>query len=278
MQMKRIYGMTLMVAAMLLMVTACNRNKDNATAALTEDTDDIEEQARMDYVFDEMDNFANEAAELGSVQLKGGVMLGNCATVTRDTVSVPHTVEIDFGTTNCQCADGRFRRGKVIVAYMGNYKDSGFYRNISFSGYHVNDNEVLGGRTITNMGKNSNGDVYYNVSINGMMVLNKTGDTMSHTATRTRTWLAGYSTKQLSDDEYMITGSGSFVRATGKSATVNITSPLVIAMNCNWIKQGTVQITPKGASHSRVLDYGNGSCDDKAAITMNSKTKNITLR
>lgn len=273
---------TATVAAILgFAIVSCNREKNNVTTTATDDnTDDIEEQARIDYIFDETDNMANEAVELGSLSLKGGsaMTLGSCATVTRDTVSVPHKVEIDFGTANCLCNDGRYRRGKVVVSYMGNYKDSGFYRDISFGNYYVNDNQVLGGRTVTNMGKNSSGDVYYNVSINGMLILNKTGDTATHTATRTRTWLSGYNTKLLSDDSYSITGSGSFTRATGKSATVSITSPLIVAMNCHWIKQGTVKVTPAGAGNARVLDYGNGTCDDKATITVNNKTKNITLK
>jgi hypothetical protein len=78
------------------------------------------------------------------------------------------------------------------------------------------------------------------------------------------------------DDAYEITGSGTVTRPNNTSFTMNITAPLLVALNCNWIKQGTVQITPAN-NVVRTLDYGSGTCDDQATLTVNGNTTNITL-
>ncbi len=279
MQTKRIISTsTLIVLAMMLTMTACKRDKDN-TVDVEEDTYYADDQARMDQSFNDAQTLADQAYETGNVQMKGGPsILGACATVTRDTTSTPRKITIDFGTTNCLCNDGRLRRGKIIITYTGKYRDSGSVKTIGFDGYYVNNNQVLGTKTVTNMGRNSSGQLYYNIAVNGMMILNTTGDTVKHVASRVRTWVNGESTTLLSDDEYRITGSGTNTRASGKVVNYNITSALLVALNCNWIKEGTIAITPAGASAARVLDFGTGTCDDQATISYNGKTRTITLR
>ncbi|OSZ78388.1 hypothetical protein CAP35_09045 [Chitinophagaceae bacterium IBVUCB1] len=266
------------ILALTLIMTACKRDKNNATE-VDEDTYYADDQARMDQSFNDAQTLADQAYETGNVQMKGGPsILGTCATVTRDTTSTPRKITIDFGSTNCLCNDGRLRRGKIIITYTGKYRDSGSVKTIGFDGYYVNNNQVLGSKTITNMGKNSSGQSYYSIVVNGMMILSTTGDTVKHTATRTRTWVKGESTTLLSDDEYRITGSGTNTRASGKVVNYTITSPLLIALNCNWIKEGVIAITPAGASSARTLDFGAGTCDDQATINYNGKTRTITLR
>lgn len=268
------------VLAGMLLFTACRRDKTNNTINdTTEDTGYADDMARMDQAFDEVDNFGDQAAEMGSVQLKGGAnTLSNCATVTKDTVGTPDSVTIDFGPTNCLCKDGRYRRGKIIITQVGHYKDSGFSRHFAFDNYYVNDNYVYGSKSVVNKGHNPSGHLYYEIAIDGHMVKNTTNDTVSHVANRTRTFTAGENTSQISDDEYDITGSGTQTKANGKTFAMAITTPLHMAANCNWIESGTVSITPQGATNPRVLDYGSGTCDDKATITVNGKTKNIILK
>ncbi len=273
---------TFTVLAATLTFTACKRDKNNNSSVdVNEDTYYADDQARMDQTFDDAQTLSDQAYEFGSVQMKGGenpTILGSCATVTRDTTSTPRKITIDFGATNCLCNDGRYRKGKIIITYSGKYRDSGSVHSIGFDGYYVNNNQVLGTKTVTNMGKNGSGQSYFSINVNAMMILNTTGDTISHVASRTRTWVAGESTSAISDDVYNITGSGTNTRANGKVVTYTITSPLALALNCRWIKQGTIDITPAGASKARTLDYGSGTCDDQATVTVNGNTRAITLR
>ncbi len=60
--------------------------------------------------------------------LKDGFPFGNCATIEFDIESNPKKVTIDFGETNCLCEDNRYRKGKIIVEYTGNYYEEGSVR------------------------------------------------------------------------------------------------------------------------------------------------------
>jgi hypothetical protein len=280
--MKKLYFLP-SVLLLVLVITGCKKNGadgvNNLSGDMVEETGYADDIAQADDIFDESDDFADEAFDMGSLGQKGGPqVLSNCATVTKDTVGSPDSLVIDFGPTNCLCKDGRYRRGKIIVAQTGHYKNAGFNRTITFDNYHVNNNLVYGSRSIANMGLNSAGNMYFSIALNGNLVLNATKDTISHISNRTRTFTAGQSTTQLSDDEYDITGGGTHKKATGKVYTTNITQALHVATNCNWVMSGKLAITPQGATGPRVLDFGNGTCDDKATLTVNGKTKNIILK
>jgi hypothetical protein len=260
--------------------SSCKKDKIDATNPVTEEENIsyIEDQASTEQTFDEVSTLADRAVVEGASALKGASFkLSGCATVNNDTTVTPHVLTIDFGPTNCMCADGRNRRGKILVSYNGRYRDSGHVHTITFDGYHVDNHKVLGSKQVTNMGHNSSSQTFFNIAVNGMVIKPVTGDTITRIATRTRTWTAGESTLVKNDDVYEITGKDSTVRASGKIFTANITSPLVVAVNCNWIKQGVIQITPQGGT-PRTLNYGSGTCDKFATVTVGTKSRTITLK
>jgi hypothetical protein len=46
-----------------------------------------------------------------------------------------------------------------------------------------------------------------------------------------------------------------------------MTSALIVALNCRWIEKGTIEFKP-GGKLTRMVDYGNGNCDNKATVTI----------
>jgi hypothetical protein len=147
-------------------------------------------------------------------------VLGGCVTVTVDTSSTPRTVVIDFGTTNCICADTRKRRGKIIGTWTGKYRDPGTIVNITFDNYFVNDNQIKGTHKTTNMGLNAAGRLVYKIEVDGSIIKANNGGTMTWKSTREREWVAGSSTPlQIQDDTYSITGSASGTTVSGGAYT-----------------------------------------------------------
>jgi hypothetical protein len=82
-----------------------------------------------------------------------------------------------------------------------------------------------------------------------------------------------------------ITGSASGTTAAGNSYTANITSQLIRDFSCtpnsaqqhrHPFIQGTFQFTPSGKP-TRTVDFGAGTCDLNATVTINGHTYNITL-
>lgn len=268
-------GMTLL----LLSLAACNRQKNATPEASADDTNFTTEHARLEQHFNDVENISDAAAsgnDLAALRTTSGSPLSTCATVSMDTLSNPRVLTVDYGNTNCLCNDGKYRRGKILVTYGGRYKDSGYAHVISFNNFFVNDNEMIGTKTVTNMGKNSQGQVYYNVSINGGVNLASGNGTLSWISNRVRTWVTGYSSPDLMDDAYQLTGSATITRANGRVINANITSPLQIARVCQWIKAGKVEITPQSGV-TRYVDFGNGSCDDQATVTVNGNAFQVTL-
>jgi hypothetical protein len=257
--------------------TACNKSKKVKDAATDNDTSMTKDNALGEFAYNDVGNIADEAGAVASGDnLNNYKTTSNCATVTKDTISIPHAVTIDFGLTNCLCSDNRNRRGKIIITYTGSYVDSGSVRTITFNNYHVNDNKILGTKTVTNMGHNANGKIYHSVIVNGLIIKAITGDSITWNSARTRTWILGDNTSTKTDDEFQITGSGSGQKANGNTYTMLITQPLIKARACDWIKAGEIQVTPS-TGNIKTVNYGNGNCDDQATVTINGNTYNITL-
>jgi hypothetical protein len=260
------------------MLGSCRKNQDG-----NEDTGYATEQASLEKTFSDVQSIADEAASAGTngsylrTANPDAVQLGNCATITHDTVAVPHTLTVDFGSTNCLCADGIYRRGKIMLSYTGRYKDAGHEHRFSFGNYFVNDNGVSGTKTVTMTGIDPVGNPTYTIVVNGSIALANGNGTITMNSSRTRHYLSGYATGIWSDDSYEINGSGTITRANGSVLNVSITKPLIAAPGCRWIESGTVSITPRNGN-SRTLDYGNGTCDALATLSVGNKTYNITLR
>jgi hypothetical protein len=127
-----------------------------------------------------------------------------------------------------------------------------------------------------NKGRNSNHHLWFTVDVNAQLQ-NSYGQTMSWISQRQREWTRGDSTSTFLDDEYLITGNVSGTSFSGSSFSVNITRALHVALICPWIKDGTFDLIPSGKS-ARTVDFGAGTCDHDASVTINGHTYGIVLR
>lgn len=278
MQTKKMITYFMVAATVGILFTSCRRDKDEM---FDKDTTGASDNALAEGTFKDVKNIADEASggSLSSyfpnnVSTERAV-LSTCATITHDTLSSPRTLTIDFGTTNCLCNDGRYRRGVINVSYNGQYRDSASVHTITFTDYFVNDNQVLGTKTVTNLGHNSSGNLNYSVVVNGT-IIKAGGGTITWTSTRNREWITGESTPTWFDDIYHITGSASGTSAAGNSFTAVITAPLRVEVGCHHLTAGKLTLTPSGKP-TRFVDFGTGACDNQATVTINGNTYNITL-
>jgi hypothetical protein len=271
------FSLSAVVCVSLIFIASCHKAKTNN---ITEDTGYTTDQATSEKTFNDVQTIADQANTVsagGALTYKttNTTALG-CATVTKTT----GTITIDFGATNCLCKDGRTRRGQIIVTYSGKYADAGSVHTTTFNNFYQNDNKVTGTKTVTNMGLNSSGQPYFNITIAGSVTLSA-GGTITSNWTRIRTWTAGYATPtDFTDDTYSVSGTGTMVRANGTSVSINISqqTPLVVAYGCAWIESGTITYTLPGGL-TRSLNYGTTPvCDDQATLIFaNGTTKTVTL-
>jgi hypothetical protein len=273
---------TLLVSSLYLV--SC---KKDTTSSKDSDVESAEDNSLAEAQYNDVTTIIDQAAASGTVTLgiaggssvngTDGTLGSACATVSIDTVTVPHKITIDFGTSNCLCNDLRNRRGKIIATFSGKFGNVGSAISVSFVDYFVNDNQIKGTKTDTYMGLNNAGHPVINISVDGQIVKANNGGTISWTSTRQREWVAGFNTLDWSDDVYSITGTASGVKASGQAYTITITKPLVRKMNCYWFESGTVDVTPEGKA-VRTLDYGSTGCDANATVSILGYTFPIVLR
>jgi len=268
---------TIAFFATSILLVSCEKTKNPETSVVDSDVATATDNSLMDATFNDVQNISDQAAsgELVSfLSVNGGeggkdisFQKTSCATITHDTLSSPRLLTIDFGTTNCLCNDGRNRRGQISVSYTGSYRDAGSSHTISFNEYFVNNHKVLGSKTVLNNGLNSDNNLSFTITIDGKVVKANSSDTISLVSDRVRVWTEGSSTISWTDDVYSITGTASGVNSVGVSYTAAITSPLIIDLSCRWIKSGVLDITPQGKL-TRTVDYGSGSCDADATVSI----------
>lgn len=278
------------VATALLFVSACKKEEKKEDEAPKYDGSTApQSNAIIENAYDEMTNMSDQAITgtmiyykfptvnyLTPEEYKGGMYdKGACSVViVVDTTASPSSVTIDYGTVNCDCNDGKQRRGKIVTTFTGKYRDAGTVITHTPVDYYVNDNKIEGTKTVTNMGLNASSQPYFNIDVNGSVTMS-TGEVYTYSSQRVRTWTNGSSTLgNFLDDEYDITGSATASSSLGNGYTATITSPLHVKVGCAYITSGVLEFTPTDKP-VRVIDYGNGTCDNTFTVTVNGVTYTI---
>jgi hypothetical protein len=192
-----------------------------------------------------------------------------CAKITTkvDTIAKSITATIDFGDKNCLCKDGKNRRGKIQVKITGNKNIVGSTVVYTTVDYFVNDHGVSGTKTLTVVDDHS----FRIVVVNGK-VTKANGGIVTWNTDRTRTMTVGFDTKDNpSDDVFQVSGTTSGINAAGNAYKFTTLTPIVKARACHWITAGKLKIERAGKLDA-VVDYGDGTCDSLATITVGNKT------
>jgi hypothetical protein len=268
-------GWSLMTAVLLIsFLSSCGNRKSIRESFQTSTEDNAASESESSIIVDAL----NATARQGGQKTDSlGAWLPACATASMDTTVTPRTLTIDFGSTNCLCSnwDGKNRRGKLIATWSGRYRDAGTIITHRSENYYVDNNKLVWNHTATNNGPGSNGNYTFTIKAENCSY-ETTDGTISWNSTRTREWTQGYSTLSPSDDVYVITGSASGKNRQGDDFSITIDEGLKKIVGCKWLVSGKMTLTSD--SKERKLDYGDGSCDNKAILTYNNKDYQINLK
>ncbi len=189
-----------------------------------------------------------------------------------DLITFPKTITIDYGA-GCTESNGRSRKGKIIVVVDKMFWLTGATATITFDNYFVNNIKVEGTQTLTNL--SSNGGFGYTYAVAGGKLTYPNGTVVNYSGTRTLQQKAGGGTLSIQDDAYELTGHAKLEDSTS-SANILIKSPLHKKVICSWIDKGELSVTVN--AHTASINYGEGTCDNKAILTVGDKTKEIILK
>jgi hypothetical protein len=262
---------TFTVIACLLLATSCQQD----AADWSYSTDDTMAGLAFDDIYNVMSGEDDNNNQLRS-----------CATLTLVTTpgtTYPITVTAIFGGATSSCGDGRVRSGTLTAVYSGRWFSTGSVVTITSDAadpYTVSGYVVEGVNTITNTSVVGGSTSFTSVVTNGK-VTTTGGDEILRSGTRHYEMTGGVTTPlDVTDDVWQLTGNINGTTSTGKqyTATIDAATPVVKAQSCKWVQSGVIEITPASGGVLRTIDYGNGACDSKAAVTYGSWSMDIVMQ
>ncbi|MBG0858164.1 MAG: hypothetical protein IQL11_01580 [Bacteroidales bacterium] len=269
-----------MVSAVAFIVfTSCSKKEALDESSINLADDDAVSEAVFDDIFSSVDN----AEFILGDQLKGEVkstsLSDSCPAIIIDRPSDaiwPKTITIDYGT-GCTGFYENTRSGKIIIVVTGPRLMTGSKKTVTFDNYYCNGIKVEGTKQIENMGYNANQNLVFSVTLTGGRLTLPDGRTIERSVDREREWVAGTLTRNIWDDEFLVTGTTSGITINGVGYTNTIITPLHWKRVCRFMVSGIVKFEREGAVPVE-LNYGDGECDAVAVVTRGDESREITLR
>jgi len=204
--------------------------------------------------------------------LKFGVPhIDNCVTVTVSSSSFPKEIVIEYLKG---CSNHRHdRSGKVIINLSDTISNAGAVQTIKYQDFYIDTIKVDLNATLKNLGKNPSGN--WVIEKEYEQTITKGDEVAVRKNKETLEWISGFETAVRSDNVFYLSGSGSIIINDEAKYARNITTPLLYDASCEFIKSGIVELTRKG--NVITIDYGDGTCDDKATVTTDGTTEEISL-
>ena len=265
------------------------------------DTTEASEQSFAENASNDITNIGSQTTDESSLAFRTSEVeetLASCATIKRDSILKIDSVIFN----NSTCVDGRVRNGILVFNYSASsntakhYRDPGFKCTVTSNGYTVDDRNInIINKTIENTTASDFNPATTNLTwrITGHIQVSKSnGGTHDMSFIRVKTLLntsdanvyhgsAAHISWNLA--KVGITGEASGTTGKGKSFNCTITKQLVRDFGgCKIGKkhpfiQGSMDLTV-GDRPVRSIDFGQGTCDLDATVTIKGKTHNITLK
>jgi hypothetical protein len=198
-----------------------------------------------------------------------------CATVTiTPLVGFPKTIVIDFGTSCTH--NGITRSGKINIVLTDSVRKTGSQATMTFTNYFVNLYKVEGTYTWTNT--STIGTRSWTRVTTGGKITAPDGRWWNHEGNRTVTQTAGVGTATPIDDIFSVfPGTHTVTNSSNISRTCTILEALQRKVACANIDKGKIKV--QGPNHYAVIDFGDGTCDNLATLSIDGRTpRTIILR
>jgi len=191
-----------------------------------------------------------------------------CATVTvTPAQGFPKNITIDFGS-GCSSLTGIVRSGMIHITLSDSLRKSGSVAVMTFDNFFVGGFKKQGTVTWTNT-KQDTTNSWTRVCQD--TITSPAGKTWIHSGTHSVVQISGNNTpKDIIDNVYLTTGAATITNSNGVTRTATILSPLEKKVDCDNIDSGTVKI--QGPKHSAIIDYGDGTCDRLATVSIDGGT------
>ncbi len=219
----------------------------------------------------EVDDVAGVADQaLAELFAGSGTIMKNVSNKSNECYSAEYS-ESGFVATfnNCVLNGTENVNGTLIVTYeVGN--ESASY-TATYQDFFVGTLKLNGTRTYTLNASTEQNGIFFNVTSN-ISVEFEDGDTITETGTKTFGIIIG---EDLETTFFTLSGSWT-VTADGNTYRIESNSDLQGSFGCEYFTSGSMDVEKNGLVI--MVDFGDGTCDDKATLTYpNGTTQEITL-
>ncbi len=297
--MKNSFGLkslTYVAIGLFMFLSSC---KDNNTIDFTaSDAANVEGEATSDaYSGDALDVSTEAVNGMSAAQLGGRETETvpfstsdklKCATVTitrspnATQLTPAGTITIVFPADG-SCKDGRgiARRGTITITYAGMKFNTGSTISTTFTEFFIGAVRIEGTHTLTNVTPvGTNQYPRFNIVIAGGKATFLDGKTVTREQNFTREW------QRQSDpnlDKWVLLAGGTAAGSNrnGRTYTMSITKDLVYSRACQISNKVFIAVSGEKSfvsdSKSVTINYGEGACDNIVTITINGKSKDVTI-
>ena len=266
------------ILPLLLVINSCQKSEFRATI------DEVilsQQETQTDEILSDVDLITDEAVTLNAIQLKSGTIdnslyMSSCTVVTLNTQSSPQVLTLDFGTA-CTGKDGKVRSGKITVTSAA-FNTFPSVRTRTFDNFFVDGKKISGSIVKTILKDNVNNTRTATLVEDITIQLPNNEGTAQRQANFTRQYQLN--TLGVQDDNKVVSwGTFEFTRVSGIKVTKTVPEPdpLVYSGSCHHIVSGKVSFNTS-TNHSWAIDFGDGTCDNKAILTIGNFSKEITIR
>jgi hypothetical protein len=278
---KLVFFSVLTIAVLLVFAYACKKDSSSSTPAVVDNTlvsaVSVEKNAVIAVsTFESINNFA-QAGFISSSNKAASLPFGSCPTLIVNFTTPPYSITLDWGT-ECTGIDGVKRTGKIDVSLNGMMTIANNVATMKIENYVSDNKKITGTVKITSAGPNpGNGWPRYDFTSEGkiefadksIISFKYDGVTLQQEGTTTPTVLA--------DDVWRTeVHSASGINQDGTTWTAKSVGAMIKKGDCKWYNSGIYEITPSKGDKI-TIDFGNGTCDNKAKMTKGSVTTEITL-
>ena len=299
--------LTTLAVVLTLLIVGCKKEGSEALSPQEEEQaatftseSEIDSEITFNDVFDNVMGVNSEVGT-GGVGIFGRTTSGSvdrgeparvdsmppCLTVTVTPMQpnmFPKTVVVDFGA-GC-FSHGRLRSGKVKTVYSGPLRNPGSIAVTTCENFKIDSVQVEGTHKITNTSATTPGanQRQFKIEVIDGKLTRPNGNYVMWNTVRTKTQIEGNGTVMPADDIFRIAGTANGRVKRGNLIILwnsEIVEPLIKKFTCRWISKGRIRTVRQGLPQNTpwvaVLDYGTGTCDNQATLTINGNTRQITL-
>lgn len=269
------YSGILSVMLLGLMTVSCSDDSETITDDSTTDltSEQSKQTAQTEITTDGLFNIIEIA--YSEQEEEGGRITSffpSCVTITVSMQNGVKFVTLDFGA-GCELPNGNIVSGKVHLTYVLPQAGTATV-TYSLEDFARNNKFIEGEGSLFRERNNANGNPQHTVN-HELEITHPNGLVVEADGTRVAEWVEGVGSGSWSDNVFSITGNRDLSFSNGFNHYAIVTDALRKEVSCAYFVSGQVEITRNNGSG--ILDYGDGTCDNLATITINGVEYEITL-